>query len=50
MTEAEEKTNRLEIKGLRITIKSLLNSDHDKDSEIIITLNEMIKERELKNG
>lgn len=34
-----------EIEGLKKTVDSLLNSGKNKDDEIIITLNKMIKER-----
>lgn len=34
-----------EIEGLRKTIDSLLKSGKTKDDEIIITLNQMVKER-----
>lgn len=36
---------RQEIEGLKKTVDSLLNSGKNKDDEIIITLNKMIKER-----
>lgn len=34
-----------EVEGLRKTIDSLLKSGKNKDDEIIITLNQMVKER-----
>jgi hypothetical protein len=38
-------SNNQEVEGLKKTVDSLLSSGKNKDDEIIITLNKMIKDR-----